>query len=76
MCNENGELQVGEQRVLIVTLVPEEHQEPAERSALSTERGGRPAPGSTGSSVKPGTCRWSVQTSRKGIQTKKDATFI
>lgn len=29
--DENGVLQVGEQRVLVVTLVPQKHQEPGER---------------------------------------------
>lgn len=33
MCDENGVLQVGQQRVLVVNLVPEEHQEPGERRA-------------------------------------------
>ena len=31
LCDEDGELQVCQQRVLIVTLVPEEDQEPGER---------------------------------------------
>lgn len=31
LCDEDGVLQVGEQRVLIVTLVPEKHQETGER---------------------------------------------
>lgn len=35
MCDENGVLQVGQQRVLVVTLVPEKHQEPGEREGTS-----------------------------------------
>lgn len=31
MCDENGVLQVGQQWVLVVTLVPEKHQEPGGR---------------------------------------------
>lgn len=38
MHDENGVLQVGEQRVLVVTLVPQKHQEPGEREG-APERG-------------------------------------
>lgn len=70
LCDENGVLQVGEQRVLIVTLVPEKHQETGEREGTAelgrTQRpAGRPGhpplpPGAQVHSQDPGTGGWSL----------------
>ena len=42
LCDEDGELQVCQQRVLIVTLVPEEDQEPGETEDTPEVRLTRP----------------------------------
>lgn len=74
LCDENGILQVGQQRVLIVTLVPEKHQETGERGGASElgpaqhRAAGRPGqrPGARVRVQNPGPAGWHLETSGGG----------